>query len=138
MEVIQRFYMDMAAFNVSLTPVFNISNLNLFPFILEHNGVCAVANIRGGGELGERWHRLGKLESKQNGFDDFQSAAEFLISEKYTSSDHLAIYGRSNGGLLVGACLVQRPDLFKVAFPAVGGIRYASISAFFDRLDLGR
>lgn len=103
-------------FNISLTPGFSPSNL---PF-LENGGVYVVANLRGGGEFGENWHKSGMLNKKQNVFDDFISAAEFLIKSGYTSKDRLAIEGGSNGGLLVGACMTQRPDLFKVAFPAVG------------------
>lgn len=107
-------------FNIPVTPTFNRTRNMLFPIVLENGGVCAVANIRGGGEFGERWHKGGIKHNKQNVFDDFQAAAEYLIAKKYTSTEKLAIYGRSNGGLLVGACLTQRPDLYAVAMPAVG------------------
>jgi prolyl oligopeptidase len=103
-------------FNISLTPGFAIS---MVPF-LEKGGVYVVTNLRGGGEFGETWHKAGMLAKKQTVFDDFIAAAEFLIKEKYTSSEKLAISGRSNGGLLVGACMTQRPDLYKVALPGVG------------------
>jgi prolyl oligopeptidase len=103
-------------FNISLTPSFSTSNIVL----LENGGVYAVANLRGGGEYGEEWHGAGTKMQKQNVFDDFIAAAEWLIAEKYTSSEKLAIAGGSNGGLLVGATMTQRPELMKVAFPAVG------------------
>ena len=103
-------------FNISLTPSFSVTNL----VWMEMGGVLAIPNLRGGGEYGREWHEAGTKLRKQNVFDDFIAAAEWLISEKYTSSSKLAISGRSNGGLLVGACLTQRPDLFGAALPGVG------------------
>ncbi|HFQ4952327.1 TPA: prolyl oligopeptidase family protein [Vibrio vulnificus] len=103
-------------FDVSLTPAFS----GMVASWLELGGVYAVANLRGGGEYGKAWHNAGTQLQKQNVFDDFIAAAEYLIEQQYTSSDFLAIRGGSNGGLLVGACMTQRPDLFKVALPAVG------------------
>ncbi|HAS6343534.1 TPA: prolyl oligopeptidase family serine peptidase [Vibrio vulnificus] len=103
-------------FDVSLTPAFS----GMVASWLELGGVYAVANLRGGGEYGKAWHNAGTQLQKQNVFDDFIAAAEYLIEQQYTSSDFLAIRGGSNGGLLVGACMTQRPELFKVALPAVG------------------
>ncbi|HDY7838275.1 TPA: S9 family peptidase [Vibrio vulnificus] len=103
-------------FDVSLTPAFS----GMVASWLELGGVYAVANLRGGGEYGKAWHNAGTQLQKQNVFDDFIAAAEYLIEQQYTSSDYLAIRGGSNGGLLVGACMTQRPELFKVALPAVG------------------
>ncbi len=103
-------------FNISLTPSFSTSRI----LLLENGGVLAVANLRGGGEYGEEWHSAGTKMNKQNVFDDFIAAAKFLIDNKYTSSDYLAIHGGSNGGLLVGAVMTQEPELMKVALPAVG------------------
>ncbi|MEP5255935.1 MAG: prolyl oligopeptidase family serine peptidase [Winogradskyella arenosi] len=115
-------------FNVSLTPSFSIANA----VWMEQGGVYAVPNLRGGGEYGKAWHDAGTKLQKQNVFDDFIAAAEYLISEKYTTSDFLAIRGGSNGGLLVGATMTQRPELMKVALPAVGVLdmlRYHTFTA---------
>ncbi|MGD1848107.1 MAG: prolyl oligopeptidase family protein [Salibacteraceae bacterium] len=103
-------------FNISIKPSFSPRQV----VFLENGGVYAVANLRGGGEYGEDWHMVGTKMNKQNVFDDCIAAAEYLIQEKYTSSEKLAVHGRSNGGLLVGAVMTQRPDLFQVALPQVG------------------
>lgn len=103
-------------FNVNLTPAFS----NSIVVLLEQGAVYAVPNLRGGGEYGDDWHQAGTKMSKQNVFDDFIAAAEYLIAEQFTSAEYLASMGGSNGGLLVGATMAQRPDLFKVALPAVG------------------
>lgn len=115
-------------FNISLTPSFSITNA----VWMEQGGIYAVPNLRGGGEYGKAWHDAGTQLKKQNVFDDFIAAAEYLISENYTSSDYLAVRGGSNGGLLVGATMTQRPDLMKVALPAVGVmdmLRYHTFTA---------
>lgn len=115
-------------FGASMTPGFSVANA----VWLENGGVYAVANLRGGGEYGNNWHVAGTKVQKQNVFDDFIAAAEYLIAEKYTSSDYLAVKGGSNGGLLVGAVMTQRPELFKVALPAVGVLdmlRYHTFTA---------
>jgi len=103
-------------FDISITPRFSIANL----VWMEMGGVYAQANLRGGGEYGKAWHDAGRLLNKQNVFDDFIAAAQWLIANKYTRKEKLAIGGRSNGGLLVGACLTQRPDLYGAALPGVG------------------
>lgn len=115
-------------FNISLTPSFSIANA----VWMEQGGVYAVPNLRGGGEYGKEWHKAGTKMQKQNVFDDFIAAGEYLIENNYTSSDYLAIRGGSNGGLLVGAVMTQRPDLMKVALPAVGVmdmLRYHTFTA---------
>ena len=115
-------------FNISLTPSFSITNA----VWMENGGIYAVPNLRGGGEYGKAWHDAGTKMQKQKVFEDFIAAAEFLIDNKYTSSDYLAISGGSNGGLLVGATMTQRPDLMKVALPAVGVLdmlRYHTFTA---------
>lgn len=115
-------------FNVSLTPNFSAMRVAW----LEQGGIWAQPNLRGGGEYGEKWHEAGTKMKKQNVFDDFIAAAQYLIKEQYTSSAYLAIYGGSNGGLLVGATMTQRPDLMKVAIPAVGVmdmLRYHTFTA---------
>ena len=115
-------------FNISVTPSFN----SLLPVWLEQGGIYAVPNLRGGGEYGKEWHQAGTQMKKQNVFDDFIAAAEYLIDQNYTSSEKLAISGRSNGGLLVGATMTQRPDLMKVALPGVGVLdmlRYHTFTA---------
>ena len=115
-------------FNISLTPSFSITNA----VWMEQGGIYAVPNLRGGGEYGKKWHDAGTKTQKQNVFDDFIAAAEYLISNKYTSKNFLAIRGGSNGGLLVGATMTQRPDLIKVALPAVGVLdmlRYHTFTA---------
>jgi prolyl oligopeptidase len=103
-------------FNIPLTPAFSPARL----VWMEMGGILAVANLRGGSEYGEEWHRAGTKQHKQNVFDDFIAAAEYLVAEKYTSTPKLAIQGGSNGGLLVGACMTQRPDLYGACLPAVG------------------
>ena len=115
-------------FNISLTPSFSIANA----VWMEQGGIYAVPNLRGGGEYGKKWHKAGTKMQKQNVFDDFIAAAEFLIENNYTSSKFLAVRGGSNGGLLVGATMTQRPDLMKVALPAVGVLdmlRYHTFTA---------
>lgn len=115
-------------FGASMTPGFSVSNA----IWIENGGIYAVANLRGGGEYGNKWHQAGTQMQKQNVFDDFIAAAEYLIAEKYTSPSHLAVKGGSNGGLLVGAVMTQHPELFQVALPAVGVLdmlRYHTFTA---------
>ncbi len=115
-------------FNISLTPSFSVQNA----VWLEEGGIYAVANLRGGGEYGKKWHDAGTQLRKQNVFNDFIAAAEYLINHNYTSKNYLAIHGRSNGGLLVGAVMTQRPDLMQVALPGVGVLdmlRYHTFTA---------
>jgi prolyl oligopeptidase len=115
-------------FNISETPYFSVVNA----LWMQLGGIYAVANLRGGGEYGEEWHLAGTKMNKQNVFDDFIAAGEYLIENDYTSSNYLAIKGGSNGGLLVGAVMTQRPDLMKVALPAVGVLdmlRYHTFTA---------
>ena len=115
-------------FNVSFMPTFSVANA----VWMELGGVYAVPNLRGGGEYGKQWHDAGTKMQKQNVFDDFIAAAEYLINQKYTSPEYLAIKGGSNGGLLIGATMLQRPELFKVALPAVGVLdmlRYHTFTA---------
>lgn len=117
-------------FNVSLSPSFSTSRM----LLLEQGGVFALANLRGGGEYGEDWHKAGMKEKKQNVFDDFIAAAEYLIAQKWTDTPHLGVNGGSNGGLLIGAVMTQRPDLFGVCFPEVGVLdmlRYQKFTAGF-------
>ena len=103
-------------FNISMGPGFSVTNVPFF----EDGGIYCLVCLRGGGEYGEEWHKAGMLQNKQNVFDDFIAAAEYMVKEKYTNPQKIAIRGGSNGGLLIGACMTQRPDLFKVAIPQVG------------------
>lgn len=120
-------------FNISMTPSFSTTHM-MSMILLEQGGVYALANLRGGGEYGEEWHRAGMKENKQNVFDDLIAAADYLIAQRWTDKAHLGIEGRSNGGLLIGAVITQRPDLCAVAFPHVGVmdmLRYQKFTAGF-------
>ena len=121
-------------FNIPLTPSFSPVNL----VWMEMGGLYAVPNLRGGGEYGEEWHKAGTKLNKQNVFDDFIAAAEYLIEEGYTKTPRLAIEGRSNGGLLVGACLTQRPDLYGADPAGRRRARHAAVPHLHDRLGLDR
>lgn len=110
------FVFGYGGFNISYTPEFRIDRA----VFLEAGGIYCVPNIRGGGEFGEAWHKAGTRCNKQNVFDDFMAACDYLVDNKYTSHSRLAIHGRSNGGLLIGAVMTQRPDIAKVAIPTVG------------------
>ena len=124
-------------FNIPLQPGFSV----IYAVWMDMGGVVAIPNLRGGGEYGEQWHQAGKKLNKQNVFDDFIAAGEWLIAEKYTRSDRLAVMGGSNGGLLVGAVMTQRPELFGACIPAVGVmdmLRYDKFTAgHFWRVEYG-
>ncbi len=121
-------------FNVNMTPSFSIARM----VWLEQGGIFAMPNLRGGGEYGENWHQAGMFEKKQNVFNDFIAAAEYLIANKYTSTERLALAGGSNGGLLVGAVMTQRPELFQVALPGRRRAGYAALPYLHHWLGLGR